>query len=161
MSAIEKALAMIKREEGLELRAYPDPASGGDPWTIGYGATGPDIREGTVWTREQCESDLEGRVQLLAQQVADEIEVEWTDNQLAALISFAYNVGIGRDDDPDTPENEGRGLRGSTLMRKLNAGDPQGAADQFRAWTKAAGKVNKGLVARRERERKLFLTPDA
>lgn len=161
MGAIETATAHIKREEGLRLKAYPDPATGSDPWTIGYGATGRDIRRGTVWTREQAEQDLQSRILDIVQMVFEEVEIELTENQLAALVSWIYNVGEGRYDDPDTAENEGSGFKGSTMLRLLNQGDIEGAADQFPRWNKAAGRVNKVLVGRRARERELFLTPDA
>ena len=161
MSAIEIAEAFLRREEGLRLNAYPDPASGGDPWTIGYGATGPGIRRGVVWTRERAEQDLHARVLDILEILTNEVDVELSENQLAALTSWIYNVGSGRYDDPDTPENEGSGFRGSTLLRKLNAGDFQGAADELPRWNKASGRVNPVLVGRRDRERTLFLTPDA
>ena len=161
MSAIEIAEAFLRREEGLRLNAYPDPASGGDPWTIGYGATGPGIRRGVVWTRERAEQDLHARVLDILEILLNEVDVELSENQLAALTSWIYNVGSGRYDDPDTPENEGSGFRGSTLLRKLNAGDYQGAADELPRWNKASGRVNPVLVGRRDRERTLFLTPDA
>ena len=160
MDAIETAIAFLKREEGLRLRAYPDPASGGDPWTIGYGATGPDIRRGTVWTEDHAEQDLRARVCDIVDMLLQEVEVVLTDNQLAALTSWIYNIGKGRYDDPDTPQNEGLGFRGSTLLRRLNEGNVQAAADELRRWNRAAGRVNKVLVGRRERERTLFLTPD-
>lgn len=54
----DRLIADLKRDEGLRLQAYPDPLSGGDPWTIGYGHTGPDVRRGTVWTREKAEQAL-------------------------------------------------------------------------------------------------------
>lgn len=158
MSAIDIAIPVIKREEGCRLKAYPDPASGGDPWTIGYGATGPGIRRGTVWTQEQAEQDLEERVVEIAEQIVNEVDVPLSDVQLAALISFVYNVGIGRHDKPGTPEYEGTGFRGSTLLRKLNEGDYEAAADQMLRWNRAAGKVNPVLVGRRARERELFLS---
>lgn len=161
MGAVDVAIDHLKREEGLRLEAYPDPASGGDPWTIGYGATGPDIRRGTVWTRQQAEDDLERRVTEIAQQIEDACVESPTDNQLVALIILTYNIGIGRADDPDTPQNEGRGLLGSTLLRLFNAGDIQGAADQFVRWNKAAGRVNPSLTKRRLREQAIFLAPDA
>ena len=63
-------------------------------------------------------------------------------------------------DDPDTPQNEGSGFKGSTLLRLLNQGDYEGAADQLPRWNKAGGRVNPVLVGRRGRERDLFLTPD-
>ena len=70
--------------------------------------------------------------------------VPLNDNQLAACTSLAYNIGLAA-------------FRGSTLLRKLNDGDYQGAADQFPVWNKAGGRVVQGLVNRRAAERDLFL----
>lgn len=188
-TAIEIATERLKHSEGCKLEAYPDPASRraamerenaaarrrgrpvpwtaaqvseapGDPWTIGYGATGPEIVEGTVWTIDDAVADLAHRVAVLDQQIGAILAVETTANMRAALIELGYNIGIGRADNPATPQDEGRGLRGSTLIEILNAGDIEGAADQFLVWNKAKGKVMDGLTARRERERDLFLTPD-
>ncbi|MGE8289880.1 MAG: lysozyme, partial [Stenotrophomonas sp.] len=55
MSAQDNAAALVRKWEGCRLKAYPDPASGGDPWTIGFGATGPGIRRGVVWTQQQAD----------------------------------------------------------------------------------------------------------
>ena len=153
--AISKASDIIKEFEGLRLKAYLCPA--GIP-TIGYGATGPDIELGMEWTREEAERDLEERIVSIAEQVVNEADVPLSDSQLAALISFVYNVGIGRHDKRDTPENEGTGFRGSTLLRRLNEGDYGAAADQFARWNKSGGKVTAGLVRRRAAERELFLS---
>lgn len=87
-----------------------------------------------------------------ASEVESLLEVEVTDNQFAALVSFAFNVGTDIDED-DMPE----GLGDSTLLRKVNAGDFQGAAGEFPKWNRAAGKVVRGLTRRREAERALFL----
>lgn len=158
--AIERAIADIKVHEGLRLKAYPDPATGGAPWTIGYGATGSGIRPGAVWTQERAEADLSWRVETIAAQIDEAVTVPLTVNQRVALICLVYNIGIGRIDDPDTPENEGSGFLGSTLLRKLNAEDYAGAADQFLRWNRAGGRVMRGLTNRRTAERELFMTPD-
>ena len=129
--ALAVALELVKRLEGLRLTAYPDPASGGDPWTIGYGATGPGIIRGTRWTLEQADADLAARLAVLERQVA-------------ALVSFAYNVGVDA-------------LKRSSLLRLLNGGKPSAAAAEFAKWTKASGKVFPGLVKRREAERRVFV----
>ena len=52
-------LDLIKKFEGLRLAAYPDPATGGEPWTIGYGHTGPEVHRGLTWTHDQAEAALE------------------------------------------------------------------------------------------------------
>lgn len=158
--AIERAIDEIKRHEGLRLEAYPDPATGGKPWTIGYGATGAGIEPGTVWTEDEAEADLIERVETLDRQISEAVAVPLSTNQRAACIILAYNIGIGRFDLPATQKDEGSGFRGSTLLEKLNAGDYDGAADQFLVWNRASGRVMRGLVTRRAAERELFLTPD-
>ena len=74
------------------------------------------------------------------------IKVKITDNQFAALVSLAYNIGVSA-------------FGGSTLLSYLNKGNYSAAADQFARWNKGGGKVLAGLTRRREAERKLFLTP--
>jgi lysozyme len=129
----------------------------GAPWTVGYGATGVDrfnldaagkptpIGPGTKWTQEQCEQRSKEDIDMFGQQVLRLVKAELTDNQFAAVVSFAYNVGIGN-------------LRNSGLLRMLNQGKYGEAADQFLLWNKAKGKVMLGLTRRREAERRLFLT---
>lgn len=143
MSALDLAIAIIARWEGCELAAYPDPASGGDPWTIGYGATGPGIGPGVTWTLEQAEDRLERDVRRFMDGVTERLERYASPNQIAAMTSLAYNIGLGA-------------FGGSTLLRKFNAGDTAGAAEQFGRWVYASGKRMRGLERRRADERKLF-----
>ena len=138
------ALESIKRWEGCQLRAYPDPATGGDPWTIGYGTTGPTIKNGLMWTQTQADAALLEDVKELGRDVQACCKRSLEPHERAALVSFAYNVGIGA-------------LRNSTLLRLLNAGETMKAADQFLRWNRAAGKVMRGLTKRRQAERQLFL----
>lgn len=144
----EATLKHIQKSEGLRLKAYPDPGTGGEPWTIGYGHTSmagpPSVKRGMVITREEAEAILRRDVEKFAQGVAARIKVPVTDNQFGALVSFAFNVGLGN-------------FAKSTLLKKLNAKDYKGAANEFMKWTKAAGRVLPGLVARRQEERSLFL----
>jgi lysozyme len=144
MSANQVATILIHKWEGCKLTAYPDPATGGDPWTIGYGATGPNIHEGTVWTQAQADTDLTNRLTALISKMASYIHVPVTDNQLGAMASLAYNIGF-------TAWSQ------STLLRELNSGDIQSAANQFLMWNRAAGKVMTGLENRRKDERATFL----
>jgi lysozyme len=138
----DAGVALVREFEGCRLDAYRCPA--GIP-TIGYGATGPDIRMGMKWTQEQADERLAEDLARFAEGVERLVLVDLTDNQFAALVSFAYNVGLGA-------------LAGSTLLRKLNAGDYEGAADQFPRWNKGGGRVLPGLVRRRAAERDLFLS---
>ena len=145
-SEIDVALTLIKPFEGLELKSYPDPGTGGDPWTIGYGATGPEIKPGLVWTKEQADARLASDVTKFALGVCKLVKVPVNANQSGALISFAFNVGLGA-------------LGSSTLLKKLNAGDYAGAAQEFARWNKAGGKVMPGLTRRRSAEALTFRTP--
>lgn len=144
MNWLQIATEEIKRHEGCKLNAYPDPGTGGAPWSIGYGATGPEIHSESVWTQDQADKDLANRLNTLGDRIDSVVHVEINDNQKAALCSFAYNVGMGN-------------FKSSTLLRLLNEGDYSGAAEQFNQWTKAAGRVLPGLVTRRQEESKLFL----
>jgi len=136
---------LIRRFEGCRLDAYPDPGTGGAPITIGYGATGPGIAPGVVWTQEEAEARLVEDLARFADGVERLVEVDLSDNQFAAIVSFAFNVGLGA-------------LRDSTLLRKLNAGDYEGAADQLPRWARAGGRIMPGLTRRRAAERDLFLS---
>ena len=136
-------LTLIKRWEQCRLNAFiPIP---GDPPTIGWGATGPTIKMGDVWTQEEADSDLANRCAVLASQIHSGLTQSITDNQFGAMLSLAYNIGIGN-------------FLSSTLLRKFNAEDVQGAADQFLVWKMAHGQVVQGLLNRREDERNVFLT---
>jgi lysozyme len=137
-------LAILKRSEGCVLRAYPDPGTGGDPWTIGYGHTGSDVHSGLTWTQAQADAALLKDLAVFEKGVNDSVSRPLTPNQFSALVSFAYNVGIGN-------------LRSSTLLRLLNTGDFRGAADQFSKWVNGGNGPLPGLVTRRAAERALFL----
>jgi len=143
-NAVDLAVPLIQRFEGCKLTAYPDPGTGGDPWTVGWGATGPGIKPGVKWTQAQADERLRDDVAHFAAKVAPLVKVQTTHAQMAALISLAYNIGVGA-------------LSGSTLLRKLNAGDYRGAAEQFARWNRAGGKVMRGLTNRRNAEAALFL----
>lgn len=148
MKPIPKAAVdLVKKFEGRMLKAYPDPATGGDPWTCGYGATGPDVVKGTQWTIWQAEDRLMSDLAKFAKAVDQMVTVELTSNQRASLICFAFNVGEGN-------------LKSSTLLRLLNDGKYDKAAAEFTRWNKAAGKVMAGLTARRCAEQALFLKKD-
>ncbi|MND20258.1 Lysozyme RrrD [compost metagenome] len=131
----------IKTAEGLRLTAYKD---GGGVWTIGYGHTGADVREGLTIPLSEAERLLTRDLRVAENHVNGAVKVKLTQNQFDALVSFVYNVG-------------GEAFRSSTLLKKLNAGDYLGAADQFPRWNKDNGKVVDGLTNRRREERELFL----
>ncbi len=143
------AIDLIKEFEGFEPKAYRDHVG---IWTIGYGTTkaagvGIDPKDGMSITQDDAERYLQLAVQKFAAQIEDMIDVPVNDNQFGALVSLAYNIGPGS-------------LAKSTVMKRLNAGDYQGAADAFAMWNKAGGKVLAGLTRRRAAERDLFLKLD-
>lgn len=136
--------ALVKQFEGCRTSAYPDPATGGAPWTIGYGATGPEIVRGTVWTLQQCDERLHDDLNRFARGVSDAIGgAPTTQNEFDAMVSLAYNVGLAN-------------FRSSTLLRMHRAGDKAGAAAQFVRWNRADGKVMGGLTRRREAEAEMY-----
>lgn len=143
MSALAHAVALIKKWEGCRLEAYPDPGTGGAPWTIGYGATGPGIVKGVRWTQRQAEERLAVDVDRFLKGVRSVLKKPASDAQLGAMTSLAYNIGVSA-------------FANSTLLRKFNTGDVGGAAAEFPRWNKAGGKVMKGLSNRRADERKVF-----
>lgn len=140
---LAEALALIKQFEGCRLDAYPDPGSGGDPWTIGWGATGPGIKKGVRWTQAQADQRLAEDVARFAAGVDAAVTRAPTAGQRGAMISLAYNIGLGA-------------FRDSTLLKKHNAGDFAGAAAEFGRWNKAAGKVLNGLTRRRAAEEAVY-----
>jgi GH24 family phage-related lysozyme (muramidase) len=136
-------LELIKSSEGCVLYTYDDGV--GVP-TIGYGHT-----EGVEWgqtiTQTQAEELLKQDLNYFEQEVSNLVTVPLTDNQFSALVSFAFNVGIGA-------------FAESTLLRFLNQGDYIGASEQFGRWVNGGGEVMPGLVFRRSLERELFLTQE-
>ena len=144
MTALDYALRLIKKWEGCRLTAYPDPATGGDPWTIGWGSTGKGIGPGVQWTLEQADDRLSRDVGQFMGSVERMLRVKPEPNELGAMTSLAYNIWLGN-------------FRSSTLLRKYNAGDKKGAAAEFLRWNRAAGKVMRGLTNRRADERGVFL----
>lgn len=135
---------LIKEFESCRLTAYPDPGSGADPWTIGWGSTGPGIRKGTVWTQAQADSRFSEHVTQFGRSVEQLLNGAATNqHQFDALVSLAYNIGTGN-------------LSGSTLLKKHKAGDYAGAAAEFARWNKASGKVMAGLTRRRAAEAAMY-----
>lgn len=134
-------IELIKSFEGCKLKAYQDSVG---VWTIGYGRT-TNVHKGDVITQQQADDYLLIEYKEFESKVKKLVKVPLTDNQLGALVCFAYNVGVGA-------------LSKSTLLKKLNVGDYKGAAEQFLVWNKAGGKILNGLVRRRQAEKDLFLS---
>ena len=147
MKTNDAGVSLIKEFEGLRGAAYMDAVG---VWTIGYGHTAaagePHPYAGLIISVAQSEAILKKDLVKYERAVADAVTVPLNENQFAALVSFTFNLGPGN-------------LRKSTLLKKLNAGDYAGAAEQFKYWNKAGGKVLAGLTRRRAAERDLFLKP--
>lgn len=111
--------------------------------TCGFGSTGPDVVPGRPWTQEYADKRLELDAIKFAR--STRALCPFLDgDQLCAIADFAYNLGVGR-------------LKTSTLRRKLNAGDIDGAANELRKWVNGGGRKLPGLVLRREAEISMLL----
>ena len=135
----KRGLQFVRRWEGLRLVAYKD---GGGVWTIGYGHT-ETVFAGMTVSEPQAESLLRTDLFRAEKAVRDFVEVPLSQNEYDALCSFVHNVGV-------------RAFRESTLLKKLNALDYHGAADQLLRWDKDNGKTVPGLTNRRRDERLFF-----
>ena len=145
----EKGAALIKAFESClkpvadGFQAYIDPVG---VLTIGWGHTNDNGRQfdsASVWTQDDCDAEFLSDMAIFESAVNDLVEVSINQDQFDALVSFAFNVGAGN-------------LGKSTLLKKLNAGDFAGAAQEFQRWNKGGGKVLPGLTRRRACEALLF-----
>lgn len=137
-----KGLALIKSSEGLRLKAYRCPA---DVPTIGYGSTGPHVRMGMTITEAEAEALLRKDLARFEAGVV-KLAGPMTPGQFSALVSFAFNLGLGA-------------LGKSTLLKKHKAGDFAGAKAEFAKWNRAGGRVLAGLTKRRAAEAELYGLP--
>jgi len=147
MTVPQQAINLVKQFEGLRLTAYKDIAGN---LSIGYGhfnSTPPPCTDCMVITEAQANSMLDNDLEHILSLIQGHVSVDLTDNQLAALLSFAFNLGQNA-------------LINSTLLKDLNDGNIDAAADAFLAWDHSNGTVVPGLARRRAAERALFLTPD-
>ena len=158
MNLPEATIAMIKHHEGVRYKPYKCPAK---LWTVGVGhVLYPEqgklpidqrdkfalkIEDFRVFSKDEVDSILKKDLQRFVAGVLRYCPDHLNDNRLGALVSFAFNVGLGM-------------LQRSTLRQKHNRGDFEGAAEEFLKWTKAAGRVLPGLVKRRNDERALYLS---
>lgn len=142
MRVTPRGIQLLTRFEGCELRAYKDQAG---IWTIGYGHTGPEVREGMVITQKEAERLL--TQDLSATEIATSAALRGVtlhELMFDALVCFVYNVGI-------------EAFHSSTMLTLLKVGEFGKAANEFARWNKAGGKTNRGLTNRRAAERDLFL----
>jgi lysozyme len=146
MSVSNKGVDLICEFEGKRLVAYDD---GVGVWTIGFGTikypSGNRVKKGDTCTLEQAKEYMRHDLIEFEHTVNSSVKVPLNQNQFDALVSLAYNIGSSA-------------FKSSTLVKKLNAGDYKGAADQFNVWINAGGKRMQGLVNRRDREKLLFLS---
>lgn len=149
MQVSDAGIELIKSFEGFRANAYPDPKSGGEPWTVGYGTTkfpsGRPVKKGDYVTPAQAEMYLREDVKKFANYVDALVTVPLKQCQYDALVSFVYNLGATN-------------FRKSTLLKKLNAKDYKGAADEFLRWVSPGSSVEAGLRRRRTAERAMFLS---
>jgi lysozyme len=143
MTTSDAGLALIEEFEGCVLHAYPDPASGGVPWTIGYGHT-KGVQPGDSCTRAQAVAWLRADAGDAEAAVNRLVGVPLAQHQFDALVSFTYNLGQGA-------------LAQSTLLRLLNAGsDPAQVSAQFLRWNRGPDGPMPGLTRRRAAEKAMF-----
>jgi GH24 family phage-related lysozyme (muramidase) len=128
-----------------DCHAYPDPGTGAQPWTIGWGSTGPEVKHNTVWTQQQAEASLDNHLLHFCAGVLtmSPTLLQEPPRRLAAIISFAYNCGL-------------RNYRISTLKKRVDAKDWVGASEEIVKWNKAAGRILTGLTRRRQAEARLL-----
>ena len=144
MKVSSKGLELIKEFEGFSSVAYLCSAKKA---TIGYGNTfwedGIPIKIGEQISKDRAETLLKHVVDNFSVAVEVDIKIEVTQNQFDAMVSLAYNIGLGA-------------FKNSTLLRQLNRGKFVGASQEFLRWDKSNGKPLLGLTRRREREKLLF-----
>lgn len=145
MKISRAGIELVKRWEGCRLRAYQDSVG---VWTIGYGHTSmagdPKVTPGMKITQQEAEDILVRDLVKYEAAVQKALTRSPTQPQFDAMTSLCFNIGQGA-------------FAKSSIAKKFNAGDVQGAADAFLLYNKAGGKVLQGLVNRREDERKHFL----
>lgn len=137
-------LTLIKSFEGLSLEKYRDAVG---KWTIGYGhLILPNENFPQALSKVEAEDLLRADLGTTERGIHRLVTVDLNQNQFDALVAFAFNVGLGN-------------LQNSTLLRLLNQGQYQEAAEQLPRWNKAGGKILAGLTRRRDAERALFMAP--
>ncbi|ELY5919578.1 lysozyme [Cronobacter sakazakii] len=138
------ATVFLGGKDGVEGRVYEPYKDVAGVWTVCDGITGAGVIQGKHYTDRECDSLLWQRVRQVKAQVDPLVKVPLGEYQRAALYSFTYNVGIGS-------------FSKSTLLKRLNAGDQEGACNELRRWVYAGGVKWKGLLNRREMEQSLCL----
>lgn len=141
MNVSKTGIDLIKSFEGCSLKSYKCPAG---VWTIGYGHTGENIKSGMIISQDQAEEYLKQDLKRFEIGVNNLVKVDLTQGQFDALVSFSFNCGIGA-------------LKTSTLLKLLNQGKYDAAADEFDKWVYVGRIKLNGLVRRRKAEKEMFL----
>lgn len=151
MKMSANGIRFLKDREGVELKAYPDPATNGEPYTIGVGHTSmagpPKVTKGMTITEHEAEEILTRDLVKYEKAVEDHAGPEFSQNQFDAMVSFCFNIGPGN-------------FKSSSVARHHKARNYHAAAESFLKWNKAAGKVMKGLTDRRKLEKELYEKAD-
>jgi lysozyme len=146
MKMTEDGLALIQKFEGLALESYRDAVG---VWTIGYGHTSragtPMVTSGLKITSEAAADILARDVEAFASGVSKRVTVDLTDQQFSALVSFAFNVGLG-------------GFERSSVLQAVNARNFDAVPRRLNLWCKAGGRILPGLIKRRAAEGALFMS---
>jgi lysozyme len=137
----QNGINVLKSLEGCRLKAYKDESG---HWTIGWGYAGIDVWDGLMITQFEADDLLYKEMALREDAINELVQINLNQNQFDSLCSFVYNVGI-------------QAFADSTMLKLLNAGDYQAAADEFPRWIYSEGIISDILVKRRATERNLFL----
>ena len=140
MQYSKQGLALTEGFESCRLTAYQDVKG---VWTIGWGHTGPEVVAGLVWTQDQADTALVCDTQHAVNTVNRLVTIELSQTAFDALVDFVFNVGSGN-------------FAGSTMLKLINSGNLDAAAEEFSKWDHASGQVISGLLRRREAEANEF-----
>ena len=140
MEYSKQGLALTESFESCRLTAYQDVRG---IWTCGWGSTGPDIVEGTIWTQGQADSRLVMDMQLAVSAVNRLVTIGLSQGAFDAIVDFCYNCGI-------------EAFEGSTMLKLINAGNLEAAGEEFARWDHASGADVAGLLRRRVAEEQEF-----
>jgi lysozyme len=143
MEISQEGISLIKKFEGCKLESYQCAAG---VWTIGYGST-HGVSQGMVITHERAESLLMEDIEVYEEEVNKAVQVDIDQCMFDSIVSWTFNLG-------------GANLNSSTMLKVLNSKDFDNVPEQIKRWNKAGGKVNEGLIRRREAEALLFQGQD-
>lgn len=148
MRMTPEALDLIKEGEALRLEAYPDPRTGGEPWTIGYGHTGTvdgrKVHRGMKITEAKANELFRRDVVSFADSVRALVKVPLSDQQFGALVSLAFNIGAGA-------------VSRSKTLQFINAGEFENALSEWVGFVNPGSNVERGLARRRAKEGRMFM----